>query len=240
LGKPYVGQSICVGKRITTSHRPWLRSKLHTNKHLQNSWNKHGESNFSFYFLEEVCAAELTDREGCWVEKFKSNDRRFGYNKRDVSDSNLGMILKPLSDCCIKKWVEGYFNVHGKYPNQKSGEILGTNTTWVAVNQALSKGLRGLKGNRSLPKFIQSNFSKPSLTTTPDYTEDVIWSWANKHHKQTGKYPNCSRSGRVQFAEEDGYFPVTWSAVDRNFRLGRKGLNGGSSLSKFIKQRMEK
>lgn len=51
--KCYVGQSARMRKRIA-DHLNLLRSNRHPNPHLQNSFNKYGEENFSYEF-EIVC-----------------------------------------------------------------------------------------------------------------------------------------------------------------------------------------
>jgi len=55
--------------------------------HLQASWNKHGEQNFSFILLEEVQVYELTVAEIKW-EKELGGD----YNIRPAVDSNKGIV----------------------------------------------------------------------------------------------------------------------------------------------------
>lgn len=59
--KRYIGSSTNVSKRWN-SHKSCLRRSVHSNPHLQNSWNKYGENNFTFIVLEEV------DR-GCLIRK---------------------------------------------------------------------------------------------------------------------------------------------------------------------------
>ena len=235
-GKPYIGQSVSMGDRLFSKHRPRLRSGTHVNKHLQNSWNKYGECNFDFCLIEEIERNNLTNREDFWIKHYLSNDSKYGYNKRLASDSNAGMIINPLPEENIKEWVNEYFENYGFYPNQKSGKVHGT--TWEAIDMALVGGLRGLEGGRSLSKLIKSNFVFLSATNYPDYTEEIIWKWVKQHCNKFGKYPNAG-SGRVQFAEEDGYFSMLWASIDKAFVFGRKGLVGGTSLSKFIKRRKD-
>lgn len=54
----YVGSSIDVVKR-TRSHLSYLRRNKHHCKHLQNAWNKYGESEFSCVLVEEVDVSYL-------------------------------------------------------------------------------------------------------------------------------------------------------------------------------------
>lgn len=51
--KVYVGSSFNILKRFN-EHNGCLKKNKHHNKHLQNSYNKHGKENFSFIILETV------------------------------------------------------------------------------------------------------------------------------------------------------------------------------------------
>lgn len=76
----YIGQSINIRKRWQ-EHRRDLDNNVHDNRHLQSSWNKHGESYFLFYVLE-ICDDDtnLTSREKFWVDKLETLDNKHGYN----------------------------------------------------------------------------------------------------------------------------------------------------------------
>ena len=50
-GKFYVGSSGTLSERLR-SHRRMLQGNRHDNRHLQHSWNKHGEDKFEFSVLE--------------------------------------------------------------------------------------------------------------------------------------------------------------------------------------------
>lgn len=78
-GKVYIGQSINIHQRWH-KHRWKLENKKHDNKHLQNAWDKYGETAFVFSILEECKRTELNDREKIYIDKYKSCERDFGYN----------------------------------------------------------------------------------------------------------------------------------------------------------------
>lgn len=50
-GHYYVGRSVNLNKRWRV-HRNSLRRNIHHNNHLQNAWNKYGESSFEFRIIE--------------------------------------------------------------------------------------------------------------------------------------------------------------------------------------------
>lgn len=62
-GHWYVGSTnSCVFKRFLT-HRLLLRKNKHPNPHLQNAYNKYGESNFVFLVIETSTDKKFTDKE---------------------------------------------------------------------------------------------------------------------------------------------------------------------------------
>jgi group I intron endonuclease len=84
-GKRYVGSAISF-KRRWTYHRRDLRAGKHHSKHLQASWNRHGEAAFCFYVIEPVVdTARLIEREQFYIDALKPE-----YNCRPTAGSNLG------------------------------------------------------------------------------------------------------------------------------------------------------
>lgn len=80
-GKNYIGQSIDVESR-------WRNHcKNHTNPnsssyktYFYQALRKYGIENFSFGVVEECFEEELDEKEGGWISRLHSNDRRYGYN----------------------------------------------------------------------------------------------------------------------------------------------------------------
>jgi group I intron endonuclease len=60
--KKYVGQAIDMKSRNSKELSELRNNKFH-NQHLQHAWNKHGEENFVFIFLEECIEEKLDERE---------------------------------------------------------------------------------------------------------------------------------------------------------------------------------
>lgn len=79
-GKRYIGSSKSVHYRWKQQHKPDLKNNKHGNQHLQNAWNKYGESNFEFLILEECSIDVLEIKEEYWLDQFKSYERQCGYN----------------------------------------------------------------------------------------------------------------------------------------------------------------
>jgi len=86
-GKVYIGQSIHAKKRLS-EHRNALRNNHHNNKHLQSTWNKHGEENFELKILELCSEALLDKREIYWISYYKANNGLYGYNSEGGGRKN--------------------------------------------------------------------------------------------------------------------------------------------------------
>lgn len=81
--KVYIGKSKNLFKRWE-SHLYALKSNTHPNSHLQSSFNKYGEINFSFIILEsfkEVDEIYLNELEIKLIKEYKSHIDLYGYNK---------------------------------------------------------------------------------------------------------------------------------------------------------------
>lgn len=81
--KVYIGQTKYENINVRfSSHRSQLRKNLHTNEHLQKSWNKYKEENFEFTVLKKVNSYEdLDNEEKYYINYFKSFISQNGYNK---------------------------------------------------------------------------------------------------------------------------------------------------------------
>lgn len=78
-GKIYVGQSIDIKTRWY-NHRKELNGNRHHNEHLQNAWNKYGESQFTFNIIEECTVENIDEREIYWINYYNATNGECGYN----------------------------------------------------------------------------------------------------------------------------------------------------------------
>lgn len=100
--KIYVGSAINISNRFKT-HKRLLKNNIHFNSHLQSSYNKYGSSCFKYEIIETITEDIMLKRESYWINILNANNREYGYNKRLVVNSNLGIKLsdetrKKLSD----------------------------------------------------------------------------------------------------------------------------------------------
>jgi hypothetical protein len=148
------------------------------------------------------------------------------------------MNLPNLSYEEIEEWIKFHYDKYGKYPNKNSGIIefakgVYEGITWSQVNTALLEGLRGLKKDSSLKRFISEKFKVRHKKNLPLYTNDLIIEFIQKYHDKVGKYPKY-KSGVIITSRKE-YSEDTWASIDSALRTGSRGLSGGSSLAKFIK-----
>ena len=66
-GKAYIGSSKNIKRRLGI-HRSMLRHGTHRNPHLQNAWNKYGESAFVMEIIESTIPDNRIKREQFWID----------------------------------------------------------------------------------------------------------------------------------------------------------------------------
>ena len=69
--KYYIGSSVNI-KRRWRQHRNCLKWNTHPNNHLQNAWNKYGESNFDFIILKETTDEKLLTEEQQYLDNIRN------------------------------------------------------------------------------------------------------------------------------------------------------------------------
>lgn len=81
--KVYIGQSVDIELRWK-EHLYALSKNIHENKHLQNAWNKYGESNFTFTIVEECEEENLTEKEQYYIDLYGGINSESNYNNRNA------------------------------------------------------------------------------------------------------------------------------------------------------------
>lgn len=102
--KVYVGSAVNIKNRFKT-HKRLLKNNKHFNNHLQSSYLKYGEDYFKYEIIEITTLTEMLDREVYWISSLGANNPKYGYNKRLIVNSNLGI---KLSDETRKKLSESH------------------------------------------------------------------------------------------------------------------------------------
>jgi hypothetical protein len=139
--------------------------------------------------------------------------------------------LPPLSIEKILAWADEYHGRTGRWPNPSSGRVQREPSThWQGVDAALRNGRRGLAAGSSLARLLEEHRSVRNPCRLPPLSIEQILVWVDAHQERTGRWPRC-RSGCVE-----GTFGETWLGISHALKRGRRGLPGGSSLSKLLAQ----
>lgn len=137
--------------------------------------------------------------------------------------------VPPYSIAKILRWADSHQRRTGRYPTLKSGKILDApGETWLAVHSALQQRGRGLPGGSSLAQLLAAHRGVRNKQGLPPLTVHQILEWADEHKARTGNWPKYD-SGAIARGPGE-----TWNAVESALRDGRRGLPGGSSLSRLL------
>jgi len=100
-GKFYIGSAVNI-KRRWAEHRSKLGANKHGNRHLQNSWNKHGADSFTFEVLEYCGKERLIEREQFYIDNEKP-----AYNILPTAGNSLGLKLTDEAKRKISEAMKG-------------------------------------------------------------------------------------------------------------------------------------
>jgi hypothetical protein len=150
---------------------------------------------------------------------------------RDERGVRNPRIPPPLAEDQIIAWAQEHRRIHGDWPTQKYGAVVGVpSEDWGNIDSALRVGCRGLPGGDSLARLLQRRLGVPNMGARPPLTCSSILAWADDHFEQNGCWPTLS-SGTVSAAPDEN-----WEAVDDGLRNGYRGLPGGSSLAQLLQE----
>ena len=91
--KIYIGSSINIYQRWK-NHKWNLNKNTHHSIHLQNCWNKYGESNFEFKVLLICDQHNNLFYEQRFIDAYDSSNSNFGLNIKKKAESPIGNITK--------------------------------------------------------------------------------------------------------------------------------------------------
>jgi hypothetical protein len=141
------------------------------------------------------------------------------------------MAVADLTVEQILVWVEAHRKRTGRWPTARCGPISDApGETWLAVETALAAGKRGLPGGDSISRLLVRQRGWRNKQALPALSVKQIRGWVMAFHLQTGKWPT-RESGAVT-----GTPGETWCAADLGLKRGQRGLPGGSSLSKLVRE----
>jgi hypothetical protein len=134
-----------------------------------------------------------------------------------------------ITEGMILDWADLYHKSTGEWPTRDSGPIEDcAPETWRIVEEALSRGKRGLPHGGSLYKLFRAHRGIPPVNRSPPprppLTEQVILTWADQFHAAMGMWPK-KYSGAIS-----GTAKESWAGVNKALSKGLRGLAGGTTL----------
>ncbi len=197
--KVYIGKSVNIYERIRYHINKLNKKDKNENIHLINSWFKYGRDNFEYIILEDLIKDDniLKEKELYWILKYKSNERKFGYNLRLDSDTKCILsdeTKKRMSDSKIK------FYSDPNYDKMKHSHKYWKNNP--EAKKEMSKKVAEKQHKFKIHQFDKNNnFIKEWFKV-----EDIIL--ANPNYKWQNIYSVCN-----------GYKPTIYGYIWRKVKI---------------------
>ena len=174
-GKIYIGSSINVDYRIK-QHFKCLRGNYHRNIHLQLSFNKYNESSFVWDLICECDKNELLKKETEYILKYKSFDRKIGYNILiNAEHSRLGVKHSQETKDKISEKLKGK-----KLTKEHSDKIVKNLINGSSFSEKLKKRLSeertkfNQKGVENLIKLYNNGFNQKQISEITNSSKTLI------------------------------------------------------------------
>jgi hypothetical protein len=151
--KVYIGSAVNISYRFKT-HKRLLKNKKHFNNHLQSSYNKYGKKNFKFEIIELTNVDILLERETFWISFMNANHTNYGYNKRLVVSSNLGI---KASEETKKKLSESHMG--HKRSEEANKKIIESQYRSICQFDMEGKYIRSFKSLQEAATFLNINYT---------------------------------------------------------------------------------
>jgi group I intron endonuclease len=184
-GKYYVGSSTDLAERWI-QHKQRIKYQTHPNSHLQNAWNKYGESAFDFVIVEKVPKEKLIEVEQKYLDLSKNEQDRcynqnFSANAVLVTDEMKEKISNSLRKHYTTHRSPMYGKVHSSNSIEKMRIIKIGKTHLDSSKKKISKALKGI---------IRSNETRHKISLCKKGTNNckydhTIYRWYNTKINET-------------------------------------------------------
>jgi len=168
VNNTYIGSSSNLNRRFW-EHLWKLQNNKHNNAHLQNTFNKHGISNYNVEILETCSNENLLNKEQYYIDLIKPN-----LNKSPVAGTTLGLKLTP--EQCLKRRINNLGRKHSKESIEKRVSKIKGRIYSEEHKRNISKSKMGKKSSEeSIQKRLQKT-KKPVASYTKEGTLMKIYS----------------------------------------------------------------
>ncbi len=148
------------------------------------------------------------------------NERRGVRNKQALPKYTIESILS---------WADAHYTKRGTWPQVQSGAVdRAPGETWLAVNQALTNGGRGMPGKSSLAQLLLEHQRARKCRPLPGLTTEQILIWAEKYHQRTGNWPT-RKSGDIPECMGE-----TWGSINIALTSSSRGIGKKTSLARLL------
>ena len=206
--KIYIGLSQNLEQRIKT-HISKLNHGNHINNHLQSAWDLYGEENFKFDIIE-YCdnLEELKEKEIYYIAKFKSDDRRYGFNITAGGDGAICYTdeIKEKSSISRTRNSVLRFDLEGNYIDEYRNASVAA--------QAINGNTENIRSCCDKKKGYKT--SNGSIWI---YKEDYLKNGLDLSQYKNMKGIACSKEV-IQYDKEGNYIATFESAHDVERKIG--------------------
>lgn len=160
-GKSYIGGAYSSLEDRKVWHWRALRAGYHFNSYLQQSWNKHGESNFRFEIVETCSKLKVETAEQKWLDLYGAGDKKRTYNLSPFAGkppSALGLKRSEATKKRMSEALKGNQNCLGFKHSEATKKALSSSAKKrMADPKYLSASLKVLHSSKVKAKVAKVN-----------------------------------------------------------------------------------
>lgn len=204
--KCYIGQSIHIERRWQDHINSSLKQK--DNFYIHCAIKKYGEDAFNFEIIEKLPQDKLllNEREEYWINYYKSNKKRYGYNlttggagarcdkrsvdKRTATFKRLFGVSHPMQNKKIKEKLRNTFNE--RYGVNAPFEIQSTREKALKTNKekyGYEYPMKNKKVAKKLSKTFALKYGYDWVTQVPEIKEKIKQTFLKKYNGSPMKNP---------------------------------------------------
>lgn len=202
----YIGQSINLKERLN-DHFNKLRKNKHHNNHMQNSFNKYGEENFSYGVIEYCEPNKLDELEIHYINFFNAIENGF-----NIIDGGISTPITPKLDLSNDEIKKLYLDKYSSYDIAK---------IFNCSRRTVNRRLREIFSEEDLKELkIKKTREKNPHRLTFDYDELKRLYLQGYSSVEIGKIYNCGHEPIIKHLKiifGDDYESLKFNSLYKRF-----------------------